>query len=442
MDTVFRRLTVLWLLFALSASAVACVKSPQFNPTIKYGDGGALCSAWRASVTHGIDTARVSSVVPDSAGGCGAEIVEYGSVVAYSSIDVVQIACDPNVCPSADAILGAQMTRELTNLTAAGAKAAALDIFAGKGAACIDSCVVKYGTGHCGGVGDKWTCEIDGGVPTSVMCNTSGVTKTGLFTSEGFQLKPYASGDGGYGDNPQPLPPPKGKCPGTVNGVTLYVSCDSSIGSTSATSSVAAGSKTATTTSQTDSTCSNGTCTSVTTGTTTVVNPDGSTTTQALTPTTFTDVVAEHCKAYPNDVVCADKKTSVFGGSCSTNFTCDGDAAQCATAVATNKLNCALGDALKVDVTNAAYMDGAGAMGAGDPSDHPAKNKSVFDIAAFNQDNPFGATCPSDQTVSLGGGMGSLVIPLSSACSVFQMMGALLVGLTLLASAMFVIRGT
>lgn len=125
-----------------------------------------------------------------------------------------------------------------------------------------------------------------------------------------------------------------------------------------------------------------------------------------------------------------------FGGACG-SFTCSGDAVQCATAKASNELLCSL----KVDPTNSIVQAGLAAMNGGQGEGHPRASISDVSVGSLDQSNPWGSTCPSNQTLGVFMGK-AVVLPLSSACGTFQAMGALLVGVALLAGAFIVVRGS
>lgn len=234
-----------------------------------------------------------------------------------------------------------------------------------------------------------------------------------------------------------------GTCPGQVNGVTVYVKCTqtSSAGSRTNTTTDATGG-TGSTTSTSITSCDaantpsgqqNGSCT--TTTTTTSTQPNGTTST---TTTTSSQDMTSFCKLSPLDPQCRGGNSSTFGGSCAA-WSCDSqDAAQCAIATAVNASKCTMDDFLKGDDT----LKGIGqtASNGGNPADHPWNSKLNLSVGSFDKTNPFGSTCPGDQEV--GAGSIKVTIPLSKACTLFQLMGQLLVALTLLSSAKFVIGGS
>lgn len=132
---------------------------------------------------------------------------------------------------------------------------------------------------------------------------------------------------------PEPLPP--GKCPGTVNGVTVVVPCSSTTTKTTTEKSGSDSSGNASTESKERQT----TCTgagSCSTTTTTVTTTNGVSVTKTETTT---QPKGEFCAQNPGALECGD--SSSFGGDCASDFTCQGDAIQCAQALAAKKLQCA-----------------------------------------------------------------------------------------------------
>jgi hypothetical protein len=65
------------------------------------------------------------------------------------------------------------------------------------------------------------------------------------------------------------------------------------------------------------------------------------------------------------------------------------------------------------------------------PAGHPYVDKSSTAIGTFDQTDLLGSSCPSDQSVSIGGGR-SIVLPFSQLCSPAQALGNILVALTAL----------
>ncbi len=342
-------------------------------------------------------------------------------------------ATPPVQCPSDEAKAGAGVTRLIENLTEAGATGVARDTARGKAGSCVGGCIVTHQNAACGGKAGKWSCELTGGAATGTNC-----TGTGGGVVDSGQLVPKTydnNNDGGYGDNPAPNPPPKGMCPGEVNGVTVYVKCDSSVGTTATTTTSTNGSVTSTQTTESTTTCTGGTCTTTTSGTTTVTKPDANGVPQTSTTagtTTAVEPQDDYCKKNPTAKVCTGSK---FSGSCKAAFTCEGDAATCAIAQATAKANCAFEDFTKVDEgllsAGKGVVDGTGTSAS--------LGSRTFALSTFNQTNPYSASCPADVPFTLAGQ--SVSIPLASRCTELALLGNLFVALTLLGATFFVMKG-
>lgn len=227
---------------------------------------------------------------------------------------------------------------------------------------------------------------------------------------------------------------------GTVNGVVVCIPADNTSGSV--TSSTTAGTTTSSTGSTTSvvtkntTTCDAATCTTTTVTTTT---PTGG------TPTTSGSTTAqsksEFCKANPLNPSCADASSgegtstvSTFGGSCVTEtFACEGDAAMCATAKATNLLNCSLHtDKLAPEVVT--YNDSkAAGTATGIQSTTVAISESSFDTT--NSLN-VSASCITDRTVVVSGK--SITLPFSSICPYLGWLGNLLLAVSFLSAIVIV----
>jgi len=287
------------------------------------------------------------------------------------------------------------------------------------GGACVNGCKLHGGSSACSGA----QCYVTGPYQnTGQACNSS--------------------------ENSTPADPNASACAkqgmgvGTVNGVSVCVPATStSHTTTSATQSTSAsgvGSSSTTTTETTD----NGD--GSTTTTTTTTRSDGSsrtTTTTGPTPSggasgaggSGTDV-GSYCKANPNSPLC---KVSSFGGTCSSAFTCDGDAVQCAIAKEQHERNCAFFDPASTGPQGAQQVDKFNqAVNDGDiPSWSPAASGSAgvtgIDFASgLKMDKHWGAQCVADQAVQVFGR--PAVIPWSSVCSQMQAIGVLLVSVTFL----------
>jgi hypothetical protein len=350
---------------------------------------------------------------------------------------------------------------------------------------CSGGCYVEAQRGACFGAGSDRFCNVSGSKLTGQNC-TDGAADPSTPPVTGTTPTAATADD------------KSGLCEGTFNGTVVKHKCAQSDQTSTTTTSTA----TVTSTGVTTTICKDGRCTTTTTitdktGPTTVVppddlskpyadrppfriRPDGSLSNcstgciNAFAPTPqnptgffstaqcnacFSDPPApvsipssttsnssttgegsdKFCEKNPKSAQCKGDTDSSFGGSCSAGFTCSGDAAQCAAAKGVHETKCNV-ESLKTEPTNATVQAGNAALTAGDPSDHPKNNKATKDIGTFDQTNPFGNSCPADQSFTIYKGA-SMVIPWSSACGSLIIMGNLLVGFTMLISAFWLVKG-
>ena len=132
-------------------------------------------------------------------------------------------------------------------------------------------------------------------------------------------------------------------------------------------------------------------------------------------------------------------KKGTFGGACAAGFACEGDAIQCAMAKEQHMRNCKLFDDPPDPLFKSA-VDGSDGKGA-DKMKENALQVSVgnFDSTGFG----WGSTCPADPVIPLGfaKGGGDFVIPFSKVCGPLGILSAAGVGVTLLASLLWVLGG-
>lgn len=154
-----------------------------------------------------------------------------------------------------------------------------------------------------------------------------------------------------------------GKCPGTVNGVEVWVPCDQTMTPTAKeeTKFDPATGQTTKTTTQKDTQCAMGSCTTSSTVTVVVTASGGGTGTTTVSTGSETQAQSEYCRANPGAKQCQGSGTGgdggSFGGACNAGFACTGDAVICATARATNELNCSFkpspeGDSILAGITS------------------------------------------------------------------------------------------
>lgn len=235
---------------------------------------------------------------------------------------------------------------------------------------------------------------------------------------------------------------PVGQCPGTLNGASICVPCESpkqtdKTSSTETTSETPSGASspvstsTKTETSDTRTSCTGDQCTTQRDITTT--NPDGSKTTKTESKT---EPKSDYCTDNPKAPVCKGDEGS-WGGTCAGGFQCEGSAVECAIAQASWKSACAT----EIDPTDSKVTTGNAAMSAGDrPGDHPANSPATSAFSAnLDQTNPYGSECPADMPLDVMGQ--SFSIPLSHACGSFRFMGQIVVAFSLFAAAFIVFGG-
>lgn len=186
---------------------------------------------------------------------------------------------------------------------------------------------------------------------------------------------------------------------------------------------------TSTSTSTKTTSCTGGTCT-----TTTTTNYSGTGGTGSST-TSKSESQADFCRDNPKSAQCDDG--GKFLGSCSTSFTCTGDAVQCATAKAVNDQLCKLKEVFEMDSTTQAMVE---SVLNGTWVEDPKANAQQINVGHFSQSNPLGSSCPGDVTVSLSGF--SVVLPMSQHCGWLNLIGNLLVAVSLFGATVFVLRGS
>lgn len=294
--------------------------------------------------------------------------------------------------------------------------------FAGRvNTGCLDGCQIRGAVwGYLSSTNESW---IDGPFGSSGRCE----------------------GEGGSGSSPgadpEPTPPcPANQCRGTVNGAAVCVACSTNGAagpSTSASGATGGGGSSggtggtggeggAPTSSESQTECSGGRCTTTTTTYDGEGNPIGEETTE--------ETQASFCEENPDVSFC---KETAFSGACASGFQCEGDGVQCAIARQQHLRACQFfeptGEA--VDVGNEAAND--------DPrsGDHPGLSPQTFSmIGRIDSSNPLAGGCPADYGLNVMGQ--SIVIPFGSLCAPLQMAGQLVVAVAMLAAMMIVFRRT
>lgn len=273
-------------------------------------------------------------------------------------------------------------------------------------------------------------CQWAGGGVVPKVCANGKCYVFGPFRSTGK----YCTGEGVGGGEVEEAPDDdakcvsKGQCPGTVNGQTVCVPCSSKSTEEDTveetTGDDGEGGTTPKTTKTTKSvSCEGGMCTETTTKTTTVGGEGGEVTTDSVE---VTKPQTTYCAENPSAAVCREEEEgSSWGGACTSGFSCDGDAVQCAQAQAAWQIAC---DS-KVDKTDPSYAAGQAAVTGGDrPTDHPANNPDEFTVdlqgmvGQMGGVGPASGSCITDKTVTFSGK--SYVLPFSSWCPYLEFLGA------------------
>lgn len=240
---------------------------------------------------------------------------------------------------------------------------------------------------------------------------------------------------GSDGDNPDPEKSCKvGEFPGTVNGTKVCLPAKSKETEHKTTEKENAdGSKSE---SKTTTTCENGVCTSTTT--TTEKDASGNTTGTSSSSTTRPE--SDFCARNPGNPLCSDGGdkgggggsggsgsggeggegeggSGSFGGSCSSGFECEGDAATCAIAKEQHRVNCELSDTN--NPLSQLFNESKGTGFGVDEFDFDLSTQLNFDPVIGS------GSCPADVEITVFGQ--SITVKLSDYCPYFAILGNLLI---------------
>lgn len=375
-------------------------------------------------------------VVPGSTNECLADST--GSVAYNDAVFQVEYSASQNTCPANSTPKGSSCECAL------GFKP---DLLAGTCSPVNCAAEIEFlGDSAAGGSGLN-VCYAGCALRGSVSGQTGGSNVVyGPFTHTGGYCQGTNTGTPAQStgsDVTGPSPCPKPQCPGTVNGAQVCVPCESTTSSggskTTTTPSGAASAPAGTLagTTVTTTTCSNGSCNT----TVTQYGPgSGGAPGAVLSEATTTEPQEAYCQRNPADPVCDTGPESEFGGNCASGFACDGDAVQCAMARDQHVRNCR-------DLTPNSYTAiGETALGSaanttvgGSLIGLPSSDINVGTGIIGSAVNPFGAACPADVPLVLGAT--TVVIPLASTCTALQTMGALLIAITALWCAAWLVKG-
>lgn len=288
-----------------------------------------------------------------------------------------------------------------------------------QGGTAFAACIVTVTADNCG----------QGQPGGPYVCHGSGAVSGGACTPSPAPSVPPAPGDPA---SDWPAAPPPGTCPGQMNGVDVNVPCSNTVSKqVKVTEENDGGGNTTNKSESKTTTCTAaGSCTTTTT-TTTTVNGGSATTTSK----TETQDKASFCAGNPGSKECGDGGGSSFGGSCNTAFTCVGDAVQCATAKAVNDSLCQFKNVFEMDEGTQALVQ---SVLDGTWTDNPRDNPEQISVGVFDQSNPLPSACPTDVTAQVAGF--TLAIPLASMCPWLQIMGNMLVIVSLFGATIFIMR--
>jgi hypothetical protein len=238
---------------------------------------------------------------------------------------------------------------------------------------------------------------------------------------------------------------PPGKCSGTFNGNVVVHDCATTSEATGSTSTKSVGTSTSTVTGPDPVTekstaieCTGSLCTKTVTTTT---SKDGVATTD-ITATVGSK--ADIC-AGEKSATCGTAGTGTgdggngsFSGQCGKGWSCDGDAAMCATAKAASDLKCSLygQDAIEKNVYDTAAA-------AGTATGVTTESRGVG-VDAFDSSNALGSSaCVTDQTFMFPafGTTHSVVLPFSRLCDILNYAGLVLMGVAFLIAARIAFGG-
>lgn len=470
---------LLRLIFSLSVALVSFTSWAVITPTLEWKVGGlpfypskaAACAAqlaWRQSQPNGGNlTFRIQAGSDsENSGACVTEWLQDGNVLANNDSNsyvsgraacpahsVYNASTDTCGCDTGYTEQGGQCMTPQSGCAAksgqavaVGSSGAAYDYAGGKPPASIyttpsnvcapggDSCQAAGTASYGGGLAGKWFVQFEALTYTGQPCTPGG---GGLGNSGGGTAVPM----------PEAARPPAGKCPGEVNGQTVYVTCTDSVATSSSSSSSSStgtnpdgssanGSGSSTERSVTE--CSGGTCTTTTTRSGTSISESGTPANRNETSTT-TQPQNDFCSKNPKDKNCSGETQGSFGGACAGGFKAvSDDAVLNAIAEETYRQNC------KVNPTDdELVLANAERVKTGDQTLTNPKNSSVsLSPASFDTSDALGggSSCIADKTITVFGSA-AVSLPFSRACDSFPMLGTLLIALSFLAAAVIVLRG-
>ncbi len=139
------------------------------------------------------------------------------------------------------------------------------------------------------------------------------------------------------------------------------------------------------------------------------------------------------CEENPNSPQC---KEGSFGGSCASDFTCDGDAIQCAMAREQHVRACKLFDDQSSE--SRLYDEHKGKTG-NQTTDLEGNETLNISSLLDTSDSLGGGSCVADQSITVWGQ--SITLPFSAICADLAMLGNLLVAVSMLLAMRIITRG-
>lgn len=235
---------------------------------------------------------------------------------------------------------------------------------------------------------------------------------------------------------PAPTPCKSGYAPGTVNGITSCYPAGATgkpvtTTSTGSSSTSVDGNTPTSSGTSTSVTCQLGNCTSTTS--TTTIDAAG---VSSTTVTTKSESEGDFCKSNPRASQCV---ISAWGGSCSANFTCDGDAIMCAITREQHIRNCKLFD--DMSSPEAQLYDAEKGKTGEQTSALPGSTSIQVSSASFDTSDAIGAGsgCIADKSVTVVGFV--VTLPFSFICGHLAMLGNILMFVSFLLAGRIFVRG-
>jgi hypothetical protein len=181
--------------------------------------------------------------------------------------------------------------------------------------------------------------------------------------------------------------------------------------------------------------CTGSKCTTTTTTTTTQPTVGGVPGTSSVSVHTESEPKEDFCEENPRSAMCVE--SSFTGGACGAPDACEGDAIQCAIQAVAKKTACALDRS--PDSSEQAALDAAKSVTGNAVSNLAANSSYALGAGSFDQTELLTGSCIPDRSVTVFGRV--VVIPLSGVCPYLEILGRVLVSVSLLLAARIVFRG-